>query len=365
MALLRTIRITSIAGNPIAQVTDIDVCSTTGWEVVCQVAQALGFPSTSLSLVTQSAAVVDNNLPLQDSIAQDGCDDPIFLTCVLEPPRAVGVKGEKWRNHTRKPGMFLATKSLAGNKPCLRICREPDLAVRDPVEQLIMKSFAPRLKELIQVAVRAAYQPATAVALSTPAENCVFKDEALGACIDVSSCRLWTSMVVPTINTLAEGLASDRCYAGLDIPTHVVARAVLWRLLDGWLGAAHDAAGGAVAAGPVLEVLFAATAPDLVELGVSGQLVAELEQVATQIGCAAIAIAASPCQGKRFWSKQGYVVHVPLVEIAGQGDGVDPNDSSHAQTTLGEPQSALGEFLKAKMLLFTDKPLVAKVLRTS
>eukprot|EP00445_Apocalathium_hangoei_P028246 CAMPEP_0203914764 /NCGR_PEP_ID=MMETSP0359-20131031/55622_1 /ASSEMBLY_ACC=CAM_ASM_000338 /TAXON_ID=268821 /ORGANISM="Scrippsiella Hangoei, Strain SHTV-5" /LENGTH=361 /DNA_ID=CAMNT_0050841129 /DNA_START=60 /DNA_END=1145 /DNA_ORIENTATION=- len=361
MALLRTIRIVSIGGNQVATFADVDVCSATGWETLCQVAQALGFPSASLSLVTQSAVVIDHSLPLQESIGPDGCDDPIALTCVLGPSRAVGVKREHWMMRTNKIGMILGRRLRrhAGDKPFFKICRELDPSLQDDVKQLITESFAPRLKELIHVAVRAAYQPATATALSTPAEECVFKDESFGACINLSSCRLWTS--VPDFSI--KDVAPESLWFGGD-PDPVFAGAVLWRLLDGWPGAAPDAAGGAVAAGPVLEVLFAAAHPDLQELGVAGHLMAELEEVATLMGCAAVAVAAVPHQGRRFWAKQGYLVHATLIEIALQGDGDNLSESSKMQTTL-EPGTALGEFLKSKMLLFTDTPLVAKVLRTS
>merc|ERR1712146_803611 len=77
-------------------------------------------------------------------------------------------------------------------------------------------------------------------------------------------------------------------------------------------------------------------------------------------GCSAIAVAAVPVQGMAFWTKRcGFQVVVPLKD--GQDHPVVAGDTTKAEH-LDEPVNELGEFLLQHMLLFTDTPLVAKVL---
>merc|ERR1719203_1295654 len=129
--------------------------------------------------------------------------------------------------------------------------------------------------------------------------------------------------------------------------------AVLWRMLD---APAAPPDGKQTSGGSVLEVLFLATSPEYRELGQAQELVKELEEAAQTMGCFAICVAAVPKQGISFWTRCGYEVAVPLEETATEGS--EPSGPPR----LGEPRSELGAFLLQKMLLFSDTPLVAKVL---
>lgn len=149
----------------------------------------------------------------------------------------------------------------------------------------------------------------------------------------------------------------------------VVASAVLWRLIFGWEGSTEKTPGEYVAPGPVLEVLFLATTPLLREGGEAQKLVAELEQAAAGMGCIAVAVAAVPGQGRNFWKRCGYDVLVSLKGERPEGAPCDEwsngEDSSDAAPFFGleEPVSPLGRYLLDHMLLFTDTPLVCKVLK--
>merc|ERR1712146_618209 len=78
--------------------------------------------------------------------------------------------------------------------------------------------------------------------------------------------------------------------------------AVLWRLLPSWQNK-----------GPVLEVLFLATSPQLRERQWALELEQELEASAVLMGCSAICVAAVPVQGMNFWTNRcGFEVVVPL-----------------------------------------------------
>jgi len=145
---------------------------------------------------------------------------------------------------------------------------------------------------------------------------------------------------------------------------------VLWRLLYQWEGSAASASENAVAAGPVLEVLFLATNHGFRREGEGQSLVKELEDAARSLGCAAMCVAAVPKQGRRFWETCGYTTLVPLKDSDGGAGSADSAASADAlldkgmeETCLGEPTSALGEYLLANMLLFSDTPLVGKVLK--
>merc|ERR1719330_1990817 len=84
--------------------------------------------------------------------------------------------------------------------------------------------------------------------------------------------------------------------------------AVLWRLLPAPPPAVTECKPQEALVGPVLEVLFLATTPELREVGQAQALVSELEGAAKQMGCFAISVAAVPSQGISFWTGCGYEV---------------------------------------------------------
>lgn len=211
---------------------------------------------------------------------------------------------------------------------------------------MISSSFAPGLEALINAAIDAAYKDSECMGDS------MYVDQKRGASADLSACRLWTRNVS----------SRDRMYDA------ALVGAVLWRLISGWQGSPASSHGGnylrsgtAVPAGSVLEVLFLATSVQARESGQAMKLIAELENVATELGCAAIAVAAVPVQGRGFWTRNGYEVVVPLKhdEESGKEDPGVGGDGPF----LAEPLTELGAFLLNHMLLFTDTPLMAKVLR--
>merc|ERR1712032_1601167 len=172
----------------------------------------------------------------------------------------------------------------------------------------------------------------------------VYEDPGRNVYADLSSCRVWVYSV--RADVMKEG--AGPAFLRHDIRTmNPVICAVLWRLLPNW----QDK-------GPVLEVLFLATSPEMWERGWAAELEEELERVATSMGCSAIAVAAVPAQGMNLWTVRcGFEIVVPLRTGACPDGGVDE------EHPLGEPVNGLGDFLLRHMLLFTDTPLVAKVLR--
>jgi len=98
--------------------------------------------------------------------------------------------------------------------------------------------------------------------------------------------------------------------------------------------------------------------------------VTELEVAARGLGCAVMCVAAVPRQGVSFWKKCGYKREVPLkkararsAESNDDAPGGGEIDKEASMNPLEEPATALGKYLLANMLLFSDTPLVAKVLR--
>jgi GNAT superfamily N-acetyltransferase len=341
MSAQRTIRITSFAGSQLAQVGSVDPSSLTGWELKCRLAEAMGFPTVSFSLISADGKQIEDSSSVQETLGQDACEsEPIPISCVLGSQKAVGAKNSERRAHISKTGMALIPRIVRYEKNGLvKKLRVPDSALRESATVLLCESFAPELEELIGIGVEAAYHQTSEDACAATHGQYVFKDAPHGVCVDMSSCRLWMSVVED------ERLGHSR------FQNDKVVSAVLWRLLDGWSGAPEGALGGRVRPGPVLEVLFLATKLESRVSGVAKQLMADLEAVATDLGCAAVAVAAVPVQGCHFWRGCGYEVAVPLAEEdCGPGRG------------FGEPVSALGEFLLDRMLLFSDTPLVAKVL---
>jgi len=358
MSPQQTVRITNVAGAQVAQFESVDPSVITGWELKCRLAEVMGFPSVSFSFVSTDGKQIDDSESLQGVLGQKVCEaEPISISCIVGRQKAVGAKSGEPLPRMSKAGELLCRRILRAEqsgKPVVNKLRIPDPALRDQAHKLICDSFAPELEGLIGVAVEAAYHQELGGDSTEARGQHVFRDAAKGLCADLSSCRLWmsvmdTELVGPRSSThhqaLQEGLVS----------------AVLWRLLDGWTGASEDVLGEPVPAGPVLEVLFVATSIHAREWGEAAMLVAELEAVAGDMGCVAIAVAAVPAQGRAFWSRNGYTVQVPLAEWKES----DMKWAHGSGPGLGEPASALGEFLCERMLLFNDTPLVAKVLKSA
>lgn len=131
--------------------------------------------------------------------------------------------------------------------------------------------------------------------------------------------------------------------------------ALLWRRLDGFEGGRYEPAEAELPAGPVLEVLFLATAERFRESGHALALVMDLEAGAREAGFVAICVAAVPRQGVRFWARADLHTAVDLKAKTAR-------DSGDEDDPLVEPSDALGAFLKKRMLLFSDTPLRAKAL---
>lgn len=308
----------------------------------CQLAEAMGFPPVSFSLISTDGRQIDDRSILQDALGESVSKaEPISISCVLGAQRAVGPKNERKRPRVSKAGMVLSERLRSGSLGKVKRLRVPNPALRKTAEKLLRDSFAPELKELIRVGVKAACQQTSEDSATAARGQYVFQDAARGVCVDLSSCRLWMASVEKT-DSLSRHLPKDGLIS-----------AVLWRLLHGWSGSPESP----VRPGPVLEVLFLATKAECRESGEAKKLVAELEKVATDLGCAAVAVAAVPAQGCQFWKRCGFKVAVPLAKE--DGDDAEPGLGAG----LGEPVSALGEFLRDHMLLFNDTPLVAKALK--
>lgn len=325
-----------------AQFDSVDLSSVTGWELKCQLAEAMGFPTVSLSLVSADGRQLGDRRVLQDTLAESASKaEPISISCVLGAQRAVGPKNERKRPAMSKAGTILSKRLRSGSLGKVRRSRVPNPALRKAAESLLCDSFAPELKELIRVGVEAACQQTSEHAATAARGQHVFRNAAHGVCVDLSSCRLWMASVEKK-DSLSRALLKDGLIS-----------AVLWRLLHGWPGSPESP----VRPGPVLEVLFLATNPECRESGEAKKLVADLEKVAADLGCAAVAVAAVPVQGRKFWKGCGFKVAVPLAKE--DSDDAEPGLGAG----LGEPVSALGEFLRDHMLLFNDTPLVAKALK--
>merc|ERR1712217_160680 len=127
-------------------------------------------------------------------------------------------------------------------------------------------------------------------------------------------------------------------------------------MLPDWEGVSGFASQEYIKEGPVLEVLFLATHQSFREGGYARDLVRSLEHSAREMGCSAVVVAAVPAQGINFWTRAGYRVEVPLLEL-------EEDDKPQGGPGLSAPTTALGEFLHEHMVLFTDSPLVVKLLR--
>ncbi len=97
----------------------MDVSLVTGWDILRKLARSIGFPSASLSLITEDAKVVTLDSTLKDDL--DPVDDNvILLTCVFGPARPVGAKAEMWNErplHSKGQMLFQRqVQSLRGHK---------------------------------------------------------------------------------------------------------------------------------------------------------------------------------------------------------------------------------------------------------
>lgn len=355
----RTIHITNFAGARVAQFDSVDTSVVTGWDLKCMLAEVMGFPTLSFTFASADGRQIDDGISLQGTLGQDACEvEPVPISCVMGMQKSVGPKNSKVQHHPSfsKAGLLLdmEVRHLRAKGKVERL-RVPDPDRRAAAEKLLCDSFAPELKELIGVGVDAAYQQASQDDAMSRGQY-VFKSADRGVCADLSSCRLWM--------TIAHGEGFQTRASEMLMKDGLVST-VLWRLLDGWSGTPGGALGGPVRAGPVLEVLFLATASESRQGGEAMNLVAELEEVAGDMGCTAVAVAAVPAQGRRFWKRCGYKVEVPLAEEEERDDASCSSRSPRPGPGPGEPVSALGEFLRERMLLFTDTPLVAKVLQVA
>lgn len=347
----QTIRIVSFAGNVIRDLPSVILSDTTGWDLKRVVAETLGFPSASMRLIGPAGSEIGSKMVLAEALGVAQADECIVVTCALGALDPIGPKKNQDfddRNFPRKGGLLLHRriwKAESGKHGKMSIAnqRTPSTAMRDPVRTLIVNSFADGLEGLIDVALDAAF----GITDDEAASPFVFEDPDRGTCTDLSTCRLWVRVLTDDTNAVLW-----RASAG---DFGIITNAVLWRLLDGWAGSTPGCPGGQVRGGPVLEVLFLATRPDLREEGQACKLVQELEEAASTLGCAAVAVAAVPVQGRSFWSKCGYEVVVPLAAEQDERLG-------HDAPGPGDPSTALGGFLRQNMVLFSDTPLVAKVL---
>jgi len=280
---------------------------------------------------------------------------------LLEPSKPVGTKDAgallyRRGGFGRKGGMMLARclrqaqwdtpeqgKDGKGVFECHRV---PLPEFREETLSLITSSFAEGLEPMISMAIDAAYISSSSE--STSRAPMIYEDVQMpGVYADLSSCQLWTRAVHRRFQDEFQSSCSNRLVC-----------AVLWRLLEAPT-TIQDAE--QIPLGPVLEVLFLATNPDLREMCQAQELVKELEETAISMGCYAVCVAAVPKQGVSFWSRCGYEVVVPLESPPQEQPSI--SEAEAHVPNLGEPCNDLGAFLLQKMLLFTDTPLVAKVLR--
>lgn len=347
-----SITVTNAAGNSIASLAEVDMESVTGDALLVMVAETIGFPAAGLKLMFPSGPTVAAG-GFYDTLAAtmhkntDIVGNVLNVTCVLMPAKPFQQKTELMTIpcfHRRK-GMPMIHRKLEAMErdgtPVAQLCkapREETIFKKHEVCGLIEAAFHPGLSSLICAATDACYEHGVGEGTSFP-KKCVFEDRTAGTYADLSMCKLWARHLInPSL--------SHHIMVHMDSAVTV---AVIWRLLPDWPGVPQGA-GRAIAAGPILEVLFLATAPGLQEGGEASRLQKQLEDAARDLGCAAMCVAAVPKQGINFWKKQAFEVAVPLTT-----DDVEA-------TSLGEPDTPLGEFLYRNMMLFSDTPLMAKVL---
>jgi hypothetical protein len=336
-----------MSGTVLTSFDAIDLENVSGLEFRRMVAKAIGFPEARIDLLSKSGDVLQVYRSLQQ-LLQDASpeEQEISVACVLTQPRPIGPKNVEYQGYVRssKGGMVLVHRLRSDDRlgrPSVTRSRNPDPSLRSDIQDLIAKSFAPGLAPLIEMGLNAAFHDAA----SNASQDYIYEDA--NAIADLSSCRVWAYSVQKKTGDVYLDDALNQMGP--------VLCTVLWRLLPSW----QDK-------GPVLEILFLATCQELREMGWANELEGELEALAKSMGCSAIAVAAVPVQGMAFWTKRcGFEVLVPLKD--GQEDEQDhQNQKAPGNTTkaehLEEPVNELGEFLLKHMLLFTDTPLVAKVL---
>lgn len=368
MAAIQHIDVTIVnpAGNSIAEFQAIDVTSTTGGALKQMVVEAVGFPAAGMTLSLESGMTIMLEQQLSNMMPDDILlsEKALVVTCVLVKAQPFGAKTNPYmRSYGTKGVMMMERRIMMADragKPIVSCLRSPSAELRDEVRELVTSSFAPGMQPLIDSAIDAAYKASSSGQTDDVPQlpKFIHEDAERSTYADLSTCQLWTRALTPM---------ADRQWLHFD--SHVCS-AVLWRLLYQWEGSAASASEDAVAAGPVLEVLFLATHHGFRREGEGQSLVEELEDAARSLGCAAMCVAAVPKQGRRFWETCGYTTLVPLKDSDGGAGSADAaasaavhQDNAMEEACLGEPTSALGEYLLANMLLFSDTPLVGKVLK--
>jgi len=348
----RNVVIRSINGDIIAPFESVNVLKTTGRELRHMTAARTGFSPVCVQVLLSSGQVLADDLVLKVCISDADClGDDVTLVCKLSQFQLVGPKKDTapYEYFGGKGGALLKMRiSELERSGRLSVCtnRVPDPSLREEVRDLIHESFAPHLAPLIDVALNAAHD--REVNIGDPAGTTsgphTYEDLERGAFADLSSCQLWTRVFKSGARELGAG--------------DVVA-AVLWRLIFGWEGANGLFSNG----GPVLEVLFLATAPGMRESGHALELIAELEEAATSMGCSSISVAAVPHQGMSFWSRAGYGKVVLLKDTDDASIEHEMDRDCKPCSVFQEPITPFGTFLFQNMLLFTDTPLLAKSLQ--
>jgi len=232
---------------------------------------------------------------------------------------------QRCENNGVKTAMVLLDRSLVA----------ADEKMRRTVQQLITSSFAPHLDSFIEAAVN------VASAEDRRDVETVFMHPQFKTEVDLSSCQVWSRRAGEKFRNRI-GWMDD---------TNLLST-VIWRVIDGWQGMEGTKDFEAVPAGPILEVLFLATPPYIRRSGEAARLRQALERSAASMGCVAMCVAAVPIQGMAFWTQMsGYSTLVAL------------NEEKHDDRDIFcEPVNELGRFLFDNMVLFTDTPLVAKIL---
>lgn len=335
------------------------------------VSKLIGFPAVGIKLISISGDLLHEYASLELLLSQDpSCEEQGLVTvgCVLTQMQPVGKKeGEEGAANWfgSKAGMLLTERVRYQDRhgrnpdrspiesPVVIRSRNPDQSLQKHIKNLITTSFAPGLSPLIDMGVNAAFHNAAPSHSASPTQAFLYEDAVHNAFADLSLCQVWAYSMQPSGLKAA---AAEYSFLADDILNmNPILCSVLWRLLPSWQNK-----------GPVLEVLFLATSKDVREQGWANELVEELQETATTMGCSAIAVAAVPIQGKFFWTQRcGFEVVVPLKNKSnGEQKTLKADESKEIviDDLFDEPVNDLGQFLLQNMLLFTDTPLVAKIL---
>merc|ERR1719247_2922070 len=184
-------------------------------------------------------------------------ENALVVTCVLVRPQPFGAKTNPCAarmklSHGTKGAVMIERQIEIGDrfgKPIVPCLRSPSAKLRDDVHELVTSSFAPGMQPLIESAIDAAYKASNSGQTDdvSQLQKFIHEDAERITYADLSTCQLWTRAL--NQRAVAKWLPYDS----------LVCSAVLWRLLYKWEGSAASASEEAVAAGPVLEVLFLAT----------------------------------------------------------------------------------------------------------